>query len=49
MSTDFARSDNQHRPPLGKSHAPSGKPLIVTPTFVSRVDDTARGERPQDS
>ena len=27
----------------------TAKPLIVTPTFVSRVDDTARGERPQDS
>ena len=49
MPTDFDRSDNQHRPPLGATHAPTGKPLIVTPTFVSRVDATPRGERPQDS
>jgi len=49
MTTDFDRSDNQHRPPLGKTQAPTGQPLIVTPTFVSRVDDTARGARPQDA
>ena len=49
MPTDFDRADNQHRPPLAKTHALSGKPLIVTPTFVSRVDDTARGDRPQDA
>jgi len=47
--TDFDRTDHQHRPPLGRTHPPTGKPLIVTPTFVSRVDDTPRGERPQDS
>ena len=49
MPTDFDRTDNQHRPPLGATQAPTGKPLIVTPTFVSRVDSTPRGERPQDS
>ncbi|NYD92086.1 EthD domain-containing protein [Sphingomonas melonis] len=49
MPTDFDRSDTLHRPPLGKTHAPSGKPLIVTPTFVSRVDATPRGDRPQDA
>jgi len=49
MATDFDRSDNQHRPPLGATQPSTGKPLIVTPTFVSRVDDTARGERPQDA
>ncbi|SFQ00262.1 EthD domain-containing protein [Sphingomonas rubra] len=47
--TDFDRTDNLHRPPLGKTQPPTGKPLIVTPTFVSRVDDTPRSERPQDS
>lgn len=47
--TDYSRADNLHRPPLGDTYAPTGKPLIVTPTFVSRVDDTPRGERPQDS
>lgn len=49
MPTDFDRSDNQHRPPLGATQAGSTKALIVTPTFVSRVDATARSERPQDS
>jgi hypothetical protein len=49
MPTDFDRSDTLHRPPLGKTHTPSGKPLIVTPTFVSRVDATPRGDRPQDA
>lgn len=47
--TDFRRTDNEHRPPLGETRAPTGRPLIVTPTFVSRVDDTPRGERPQDA
>jgi hypothetical protein len=49
MPIDFDGADNQHRSPLGKTQAPSGKPLIVSPTFVSRVDDTPRGDRPQDS
>jgi len=49
MPTDFERADNLHRPPLGPTQAPRRAPLIVTPTFVSRADATARGERPQDS
>lgn len=49
MSTDVERSDNEHRPPLGATRPATDKPLIVTPTFVSRVDDTPRGERPQDA
>jgi hypothetical protein len=49
MSTEFDRSDNLHRPPLGQTREGGTAPLIVTPTFVSRVDDTARGERPQDA
>lgn len=49
MPIDFDRSDTLHRPPLGQTHAPSGKPLIVTPTFVSRVDATPRGDHPQDA
>jgi hypothetical protein len=49
MTTDFDRTDNQHRPPLGATQASSARPLIVTPTFVSRVDDTPRGKRPQDT
>ena len=46
---DFDRSDNLHRPPLDVATKSTTKPLIVTPTFVSRVDSTPRGERPQDS
>jgi hypothetical protein len=34
---------------LSDTHPASGKPLIVTPTFINRVDDTPRGQRPQDS
>jgi hypothetical protein len=49
MSNDVERSDNEHRPPLGATRPATDKPLIVTPTFVSRVDDTPRGERPQDA
>lgn len=49
MTTDFDRTDNQHRPPLGATHGSTTQPLIVTPTFVSRVDATPRGERPQDA
>ncbi|WAJ28865.1 EthD domain-containing protein [Antarcticirhabdus aurantiaca] len=48
MPQDFGRSDNLHRAPLRREFASTTKPLIVTPTFVSRVDDTPPGERPQD-
>jgi hypothetical protein len=48
MTDRFDRSDNQHRPPMGQTTAATTQPLIVTPTFVSRVDDTPRRARPQD-
>jgi hypothetical protein len=48
MPTDFDRSDNLHRPPLGATQGSTTKPLIVTPTFLTRSDATPRGERPQD-
>ena len=48
MSTDFARADNEHRAPVRHAFTATTKPLIVTPTFVSRVDNTARDARPQD-
>ncbi len=48
MTTDFDRSDNLHRPPLGATQGSTSKPLIVTPTFVSRSDATPLHERPQD-
>ena len=43
------RVDNLYRPSLVKSIGATTKPLIVTGTFVSRVDNTARGERPLDA
>ena len=46
--TDFTRADNEHRAPVRRQFTATDKPLIVTPTFVSRVDDTAWGERPRD-
>ena len=49
MPTDYSRSDNEHRAPLRRSFTATSRPLIVTPTFVSRVDATARAERPQDA
>jgi hypothetical protein len=49
MAQDFDRSDNLHRPPLLRDVKATRQPLIVTPTFVSRVDDTARSERPHDA
>lgn len=42
MPTSFDRTDNEHRPPLRRAFTATTKPLIVTPTFVSRVDDTPR-------
>ncbi|MFC0410201.1 EthD domain-containing protein [Roseomonas elaeocarpi] len=48
MSTEFSRSDNLHRAPGRRAFTATTKPLIVTPTFVSRVDDTPPGARPRD-
>lgn len=48
MPKDFERTDNLHRAPLRREFASTTKPLIVTPTFVSRVDDTPPGDRAQD-
>ena len=48
MPTDFDRADNLHRAPERRAFTATTQPLIVTATFVSRVDDTPRSERPQD-
>ncbi len=48
MPTDFDRADNLHRAPERRAFTATTRPLIVTGTFVSRVDDTPRSERPQD-
>ena len=42
MPADFSRADNEHRPPMQRQIRTTTEPLIVTPTFVSRVDDTPR-------
>jgi hypothetical protein len=49
MPPDFDRTDNEHRAPLRRSFTATTKPLIVTPTFVSRVDDTPHRDRPHDA
>ncbi|PSB06985.1 hypothetical protein C7B62_21315 [Pleurocapsa sp. CCALA 161] len=41
-------SDMKHRPPHRKTYQTTTKPLIVTPTFVSRADNTAWAHRPHD-
>jgi hypothetical protein len=48
VSTDFSRADNEHRAPVRRQFTATSKPLIVTSTFVSRVDDTPKSARPQD-
>ena len=44
----FARSDMPHRAPYRRRFEATTKPLIVTPTLVSRVDDTPWRSRPHD-
>jgi hypothetical protein len=41
-------TDLRHRPPHRQSYVANPKPLIVTPTFVSRADVTPRSARPAD-
>jgi hypothetical protein len=48
LPKDFERADNEHRSPLRREFTAATKPLIVTPTFVSRVDDTPHSKRPHD-
>jgi hypothetical protein len=45
---DLARSDLLQRPPHGGATRSTTKPLIVTPTFVSRSDDSSVQQRPRD-
>jgi len=41
-------ADNHHRPPGRTSYHTTDAPLIVTPTFLTRADNTPRAERPLD-
>jgi hypothetical protein len=45
---DLAGSDMLQRPPSGSAISSTTKPLIVTPTFVSRSDSTPWSKRPHD-
>lgn len=45
---DLARSDMLQRPPHGAATRATTKPLIVTPTFVSRSDGSPLERRPRD-
>jgi hypothetical protein len=46
---DLSRSDMLQRPPHGRIVGTTTKPLIVTPTFVSRTDNTPEARRPHDA
>jgi hypothetical protein len=48
INTDFTGSGMLQRPPARREFRSTTDPLIVTPTLVSRVDDTPRSVRPQD-
>ena len=48
-ASDPSRSDLLQRPPYGRIVGSTTKPLIVTPTFVSRTDATPEVERPHDA
>ena len=47
-ATDLDGADNLQRPPHSPDLHTTTKPLIVTPTLVSRGDDTPWRERPHD-
>jgi len=44
--TDLTGSDMLQRPPARREFMSTTDPLIVTPTLVSRVDDTPRSVWP---
>ncbi|RYY18476.1 MAG: hypothetical protein EOO36_08050 [Cytophagaceae bacterium] len=46
---DNPLADNRHRPPYRTSYHTTTAPLIVTPTFLTRADNTPRAERPLDA
>ncbi|WP_182086302.1 EthD domain-containing protein [Aureimonas sp. ME7] len=48
MDEGFERADNEHRAPLRTQFRSTTRPLIVTPTFLTRADDTSWRERPHD-
>jgi len=47
-AADNELTDNHHRPPARSSYHTTDAPLIVTPTFLTRADDTPRAARTMD-
>ena len=47
-ATDNELTDNRQRPPVRSSYHTTDAPLIVTPTFLTRADDTPRAARTMD-
>lgn len=41
-------TDSRHRPPARRGYHTTDAPLIVTPIFLTRADDTSRAVRPMD-
>ncbi|RZK22206.1 MAG: hypothetical protein EOO56_09360 [Hymenobacter sp.] len=49
LSAETSSADNRHRPPYRETYRTTTAPLIVTPTFLTRADDTPRAGRPLDA
>jgi hypothetical protein len=49
LTAENSSADNRHRPPYRDTYRTTTAPLIVTPTFLTRADDTPRAVRPLDA
>jgi len=48
LAAETSSADNRHRPPYREAYRTTTAPLIVTPTFLTRADNTPRAVRPLD-
>jgi hypothetical protein len=48
LAAENSSADNRHRPPYRTAYRTTTAPLIVTPTFLTRADNTPRAVRPLD-
>ena len=48
LTTETSSADNRHRPPYREAYRTTTAPLIVTPTFLTRADNTPHAVRPLD-
>jgi hypothetical protein len=48
LVAETSSADNRHRPPYRETYRTTTAPLIVTPTFLTRADNTPRAMRPLD-